>query len=125
LPWGGTYGLPTRNQELGVAHYSYRTDPAGVVADRRIVTRYSDRWLRDTLAQAGKGSVGELLVAQGRSVRVRAAQERASARSAQIWKAGIVFGIAGLALIVACLILGPTMAMGRPRPWLARRQMEA
>lgn len=69
------YALPHPDERLYLSTYLPAGEGNGILQGSRVVKRFSDSWLRMTLASAPPGSLQRLLLDQGRAGRVRRLRE--------------------------------------------------
>lgn len=69
------YRLPQPDERLYLSTYLPARDGKAMLMSSRVVKRFSDSWLRLTLASAPPGSLERLLLDQGRAAEVRAMRE--------------------------------------------------
>ncbi len=70
LGFNRPYRLPRADERLYLSAYLPARDGKAMLMSSRVVKRFSDSWLRVTLASAPPGSIQRLLLDQGRAVEV-------------------------------------------------------
>jgi len=78
LPYGLGYGLPESGGPLTISHYVRQPSDGRIVRAVRVVKRFDDAWLAETLRVLPKASVERMVFDQGRPVEV--VRERAGSR---------------------------------------------
>jgi hypothetical protein len=69
------YSLPRPDERLYLSTYLPAREGNGMLMSSRVVKRFSDSWLRLALASVPPGSLGRLLLDQGRAAEVRQMRE--------------------------------------------------
>jgi hypothetical protein len=95
------YGLPRPDERLYLSTYLQADGGKGILQTSRVVKRFSDSWLRVTLASSPPGSLQRLLLDQGRAGEVRFCRETELARAARPLARGVT---ATLFLLVLLLL---------------------
>ena len=124
LAYGWSYRLPARREAVTVRSFTRAPDGPALVAGRRTVARFDDRWLRRTLSRARPGTVDALLASQRRAVRVSPESLPEPSGGSAVWKAVLGFAMAALFLIAGSRFLGPSALLGGARRPLERRRPE-
>jgi hypothetical protein len=75
LIFGRPYGLPRQDERLYLTTFLPAKGGNGILATSRVVKRFSDSWLRVTLASSPSGSLQRLLLDQGVPGEVRWCRE--------------------------------------------------
>ena len=108
LPFGRSYALPAPDEQVTVTRYVRTAGGGRLLQEEEEVFRFSDEWLRATLAAAPPASVAALLIAQGRPVAAQVAlPARAPPGVPLAWPA---------AMIALCVLIAALSLRRRRRP---------
>ncbi|MBN1837403.1 MAG: hypothetical protein JW820_16230 [Spirochaetales bacterium] len=107
LSFGRPYGLPRAGERVRISRYVAARGGPQILRTERVVKRFQESWVQETLAAAKEGSVERLLVDQGFAALVVAGGEGARAGS-RARGAPATASLAGLAvgLFLATYLLG-------------------
>ena len=102
LPFGRSYALPAPDERVTVTRYVRTAGGGRLLPEEEEVLRFSDEWLRATLAAAPPASVAALLIAHGRPVAARVTLPERPPQGVHLtWAAAMI----ALGVLIAALSL--------------------